>query len=159
MTRKIPLDAFTQYWTLGPDRSYQSVADHYGVSKRAITKVALKENWQAKIAELERKAHEAAEEKMVEDLEQMTARHVKVCKLIQRKALEALKSMPLSTAIEAVRALDLSIKQERLIRGEPTDRTALSVEDVIRREYDRWMVTTDTGEDVPDESDKEKIPE
>ncbi len=39
-----------------------------------------------------------------------------------------------------MRALDLAIRQERLIRGEPSDRTAISVEDVVRREYERWMV-------------------
>jgi hypothetical protein len=41
--------------------------------------------------------------------------------------------------MDAVRALDLAIKQERLVIGEPTDRSAVSVEDVIRREYDRWI--------------------
>jgi len=55
-----------------------------------------------------------------------------------------LKSMPLSAAMDAVKALDLAIKQERLVRGEPTDRTA-SVEEVIKREYDRWL-TADGGE-------------
>ena len=34
--------------------------------------------------------------------------------------------------MEAVRALDLAIRQERLIRGEPSDRTAISVEEVTR---------------------------
>ena len=49
--------------------------------------------------------------------------------------------MPLDTAMEAVRALDISIKQERVIRGEPADRTAVSVEDAIRTEYQRWLVS------------------
>ncbi|MHC4946472.1 MAG: hypothetical protein ACYTG7_25965 [Planctomycetota bacterium] len=84
---------------------------------------------------------------MTETLEQMSERHIKVCKLIQGKALEALKSMPLSTAMEAVRALDLAIKQERLIRGEPTDRSAVNIEDVIRREYDRWLVGVDDDDE------------
>ena len=59
--------------------------------------------------------------------------------VIQGKALQALRKLPLSSAMEAVRALDLSIRQERLIRGEPSDRTAVTVEDVVRREYERWM--------------------
>ena len=42
--------------------------------------------------------------------------------------------------MEAVRALDVSIRQERLIRGEPSERTALQVEEVIKRQYERWMV-------------------
>ena len=146
MNRKIPQDAFGYYWSLGPERSYQAIADHFGVSKRAVTKVSARENWSQRIMEIEKKAHEKTDEKLAESLDEMNARHIKVCKLIQRKSLEALKSMPLSSAIEAVRSLDISIKQERLARGEPTDRTAINVEDVIRREYERWMVGEDNDE-------------
>ncbi len=147
MSGKIPPDALQYYLGVGPDRSYQKVADHYGVSKRAVTKLAARERWQDKVIELERKAREGAEKKALESLEGMNLRHLKSLKVIQGKALETLRSMPLSTAMEAVRALDMAIRQERLIRGEPSDRTAISVEDVIRREYERWM--------LPEESDDE----
>jgi hypothetical protein len=151
MTNKIGIDAFEYYIALGPGRSYQAVADKYGVTKRAVTKKATLENWQQRIIDRERKAHEAMDKKAVETLEQMSARHLKVCKLIQRKALEALRSMPLTTAMEAVKALNLTIKQERLVRGEPTDRTA-SVEEVIKREYERWL-TSDNPDDAKGEAD------
>ena len=94
MNKKLGTDAFAYYWSLGSDRSYQAVADKYGVSKRAVVSVGKAENWQQRIADMERKAHEAVEKKMVETLEQMSERHIRVCKLIQGKALEALKSMP-----------------------------------------------------------------
>ncbi len=157
MTNKIGIDAFEFYASLGPSRSYQAVADRYGVSKRAVTKKATKENWQQRIVDRERKALEAVDKKAIETLEQMSDRHLKVCKLIQRKALEALRSMPLTTAMDAVKALDLTIKQERLVRGEPTDRTA-SVEEVIKREYDRWLMSdnpddTKGGEDDRDDAE------
>jgi len=145
--RKIPHDAFDYYFSLGTERSYQAVADKYGVSKTAVFNVADKENWANRIADLESKAREASEKKAVESLEQMSDRHIRMCKLIQKKALEALQSMPLTTAMEAVKSLDLSIKQERLIRGEPTDRSAVSVEEVIKREYERWMHVADTIEE------------
>ena len=148
MNRKIPQDAFGYYWSLGPERSYQAVADHFGVSKRAVTKVAGRENWSQRIVEIEKKAHERTDEKLAESLEQMNERHIKVCKLIQRKALETLKTMPLSTAVEAVRSLESSIKTERLVRGEPTDRAAVSVEDVIRREYEHWLVNDGDEDDA-----------
>ena len=35
--KKIPTDAFDHYFSLGPGRSYQQVADRYGVTKRAST--------------------------------------------------------------------------------------------------------------------------
>ncbi len=139
MSGRIPHDAFQLYFGLGPERSYQQVADEYGVSKRAVTKVATRERWQERTAALEREARERSEKKTLETLEGMNDRHLKSLRVVQGKALEALRSTSLSTAMEAVRALDLAIRQERVIRGEPTDRTALSVEDVVRREYARWM--------------------
>ena len=77
----------------------------------------------------------------------MTQRHLRSLKVIQAKALEALKMMALGSAMDAVRALDLSIKQERTIRGEPSDRTAINVEQLIREEYDRWLHTDPEDED------------
>jgi carbamoylphosphate synthase small subunit len=125
---------------LGAGRSYAAVAAKFGVSKRAVTKRAEKEGWQKRVAELETKARQAVEKRAVESLEQMNERHLLSLKVVQGKALEALRKMPLDSAIDAVRALDLGIRQERLIRGEPSDRTAISVEDTIRSEYQKWLV-------------------
>ena len=55
-TRKIPLDAFAFYVSLGPGRSYQKVAEQYGVTKRAVVNVATRDRWQAQVEELERTA-------------------------------------------------------------------------------------------------------
>jgi hypothetical protein len=41
-----------------------------------------------------------------------------------------------------VRSLAIAIKQERIILGEPAERTAVSIEDVVRREYERWMTSS-----------------
>lgn len=151
MRSKIPPQAFSFYLGLGASRSYEAVAKHYSVTKRAITNLAVKENWQEKLVEAERKAREKAEEKALESLEDMNARHLKTMQLIQRKSLEALRSMPLTTAIDAIRALSLSVEKERLIRGEPTDRTALDMEQIVRREYERWTTSSEeashAGED------------
>ena len=143
---KIPPDAFTFYFGLGSDRSYQAVADRYGVSKRSVTKLAVQENWQDRVATLGRKARENSDQRILETLEDMNERHLKTLRVIQGKALETLKAMPLASAMEAVRALDMSIGKERLIRGEPSDRTAVSVEETIKREYERWMLTDGNGE-------------
>jgi len=142
---KLSADAFEYYLSLGNDRTYSAVAKHFGVSKRAVTKRAAKENWQDRIAELERKAHEAAEKQAFESLKAMAIRHVRICKTIQKKALEALQAMPLQNSMDAIRALNIALKQERLARGEPTERTA-NVEEVVRREYQRWMVSPDEDE-------------
>ena len=146
MSGKIPSDSLQYYLGLGPDRSYQKVAEHYGVSKRGVTKLAARERWQEKVVEFERKAREGAEKKALESLEGMNLRHLKSLKVVQGRAIEALRAMPISTAMEAVRALDMAIRQERLIRGEPSDRTAISVEEVVRREYERWMLPAEDGD-------------
>jgi hypothetical protein len=75
--------------------------------------------------------------------------------VIQGKALEALKEFSLESAMEAVRALDLSIKHERIIKGEPSERTAVSVESIIRKEYERWMVVVDS-KDTGDTEERSK---
>ncbi len=43
---------------------------------------------------------------------------------------------------------------QRVARGEPTDRTAISMEETIRREYERWMAPEDSG---PAETPRRKI--
>ena len=45
---------------------------------------------------------------------------------------------------------ELVIKMERILAGESTERTAVTVEEVTRRELDRWLVpagATDVGHD------------
>ncbi len=153
MAKKIPPDAFDYYFALGPGRSYQAVAVKYNVTKRAVLDIAKREKWQERLDEIHRKARENATEKALESLEQMNERHLSTLKVIQSKALAALRAMPLNSALAAVRALDLSIRQERTIRGEPSDRTAVSVEDTIKREYERWMLTSDKNTDPSEEAE------
>jgi hypothetical protein len=151
MSKKIPSDAFQYYFNLGTGRSYQKVAERYSVTKRAVSKLATAERWQEQALEIERKASEGAMQKTIESVEAMNIRHVKSSKVVQAKALEALRSMPISTAMEAVRALDIAMKQERLIRGEPSERTALSVEEVIKKEFADLMVPEEEEEEEKDE--------
>ena len=147
MKKRVPPDAFDYYFALGVDRSHRAVAARYEVSKQTITKIAKRDRWRERLTEIEEKARKSLAQKSVESMEQVTQRHLQTLKVIQTKALQALKSMPLTGAMDAVRALDLSIAKERLIRGEPSDRTAVTVEETIRREYDRWLVTAGEGVD------------
>jgi len=151
MAGKIPTDAFDFYFSLGLGRSYQAVAAKYGVTKRAVTKHATKENWKRRLEELEKRARESSDAKAVETLDQMADRHLKMLKIIQGKGLAALKMHPVANAMDAVRAIDIAIKQERLVRGEPSERTAVSVEETIKDEYQRWM-TLEGGTDDASEA-------
>ena len=46
MNRKLPSDSFEQYFSMGPGRSYRAVAERFNVSKKTVTALATKENWQ-----------------------------------------------------------------------------------------------------------------
>ena len=117
MTKRLPHDAFSFYVSLGPERSYAQVATKYGVTKRAVTSKAGKERWQQRAAEMEERARKAAEEKQQETLEEMHVRHLKLLRVMQTKALETLRNKPLSKAMDAVRALEVCIREERITRG------------------------------------------
>ncbi len=133
MTRKIPPEAFHYYAEMGLERSYQAVADHYGVSKVAVVKRAKKENWQARLRELEGKAREEADKKAINSLEVVHARQLKAARYLQAKAVEAMKSLPPEKAVKAAAALNIGWKHELLLLGEPTERQA-NVEEIIKRE-------------------------
>ena len=146
MARKIPPDAFEFYFGLGPDRSYQAVADKYGVSKRAITSVASREGWQARMLKIDRESREKSDHRAVEALDAVREKHLGALQFVLGKAIEALRSMPLDTAMEAVRAIEMVIRQERLVRGDPTDRAEIDVAEVVKRESERWLKLP--GEDL-----------
>jgi hypothetical protein len=151
MAGRIASDAFEFYLSLGDVRSYARVAAHYSVTKRAVAKRAAKENWQGRIQAHQAKAQEAVDRKAVETIEAMKERHLKVLKVIQSKALQALQAMPLDTAFQAVRALALSLEQERELRGEPGGGGTIDVEALIKNEYKTLILTQGAHEDWGDD--------
>lgn len=158
MRARIPAEAFEYYVGLGASRSYEAVAEKYAVSKTAVVKLAKREDWQARLARVELEAHQRSEQRAVETIEAMNDRHLRVMQVIQKKALETLKSMSLDTAIEAVRALEISVRHERLIRGEPSERTEHTTESLIRREFESWMREESELEDpAQDEGPGEEV--
>jgi hypothetical protein len=136
--KKLPDDAYAIYLGLGPRRSHQAVADHFDVDKKTVTNRAVKESWRQRIDDHERAERERLERKAAESVEAMNDRHLKVISYIQAKGLEALKSMPLDSAIDAVRAITIAIDKERVIRGEPAQRSTIDIERRIREEHERW---------------------
>ena len=136
--KKLPDDAYAYYLALGPRRSHQAVADHFDVDKKTVTNRAVKEGWRQRIDDHERAERERLERKAAESVEAMNDRHLKVISYIQAKGLEALKSMPLDSAIDAVRAITIAIDKERVIRGEPAQRSTIDIERKIREEHERW---------------------
>ena len=54
MNRKLPPDTFAYYLDLGVGRSYQAVADNFGVTKQAVVKLAAREKWQERLQQIEK---------------------------------------------------------------------------------------------------------
>lgn len=152
MNRKVPSNAFEHYFSLGPSRSYQAVAEKYGVTKQAITKVAARERWPERLSELESQARQRSNEKAAETLEEMNERHRKILRAVLNKAIEGLKAVPVSTARDILRALELVMRQDRLIHGEPGERAGLSLEEITRREIQTLLIMDD------DEEEAEEVP-
>ena len=102
-----------------------------------------RERWQEQIEKLETAARETAQEKARSEYNAAYDRHMKALRLVFGKGVEALRNMSIETPADALRAIRMAIQEERLGLGEPTARTAVSIEDTIKREYDRWLVVAD----------------
>ncbi len=147
--KRLPPDAFETYAALGPDRSYQMVADRCGVSKAAVANRAQKERWQERVAELEEKVRQESEERAIDSLKAVHERQLKAARFLQAKAIEALQKLPAEKGIRAAGALNIAWKHELLLLGEPTERQA-NVEEVTKREMARWLVVEDeSGNGTP----------
>jgi len=166
--KKLPDDAFAFYLALGAGRSHQAVADHYVVDKKTVTNRAVKENWKDRIAEHERKLREESEKKAHESVGAMDDRHLKVAGYIQARAIETIKSMPLDSAMDAVKAYKLAAEMERMIRGRPNEESMAEREKKIFADHERWLVAVESEpapevEPVPevesDAAEVEPIPE
>ena len=139
MPGRIGPDAFELYASLGPDRSYQAIADHYGVTKRAVTRRAVKEDWSGRLKTIEENVRERTDEKIEDALAEMRDRHLRTIKAMQARALGALKAFPLTSGMEGMKAAEMAIKLERLIQGEASERTDLSIAEASKREASRWL--------------------
>jgi hypothetical protein len=144
--QKLPGDAFTYYVSLGPARSYQAVADHYEVAKRTVVRTAEREDWSARLEAIEKQAREDADKSLAEDLAEMAQRHRKMLRAMASRAAKAMSEFPLTDGMQAIKAAEITIKLERLLAGEPTERTSVDIEQTIKREYGRWLERGDEDE-------------
>lgn len=149
MNKKIPADGFSYYFSLGPGRSYDAVAEKYGATRRGVADHAKRERWQQRIDELEQRAREQADEKALESVAEMNVRHIREARFLQSKGLEGLKSGRPELLSACGKLVASGLTLERLIRGQATERTE-NVENIIRREYDRWLVRDGERDDDGD---------
>jgi len=145
MGRKIPDDAYEDYLAMGTERSYQALAERYGVSKTAIVQRAKKEGWQERIENLQRESQQRAENQVLDEMDKIRERQLAEARFLQHRALKALQDADPSKCGQLANALNIAWKHELLLLGEPTDRQA-TVEEVMRQEMrDLLKVVPDNG--------------
>ena len=81
MTGKIPQDSFE--WYVANDATYEVVAEHYGVSKRAVVAHAKRHGWTERLAKLREEARTRSDRKLAETLEEMNTRHLRSLRAVQ----------------------------------------------------------------------------
>jgi hypothetical protein len=144
-------EAFAMYCGLGHVRSYAAVARHYNVSTRAVLFLAKRYNWAVRLREIEAVAEERMREAQIQAVVEARERHLRSLRVLQGKALAGMRDQNARSLGEATRALESGIKLERLILGESTANTAVSVEERQQREVDQLVVNEDDDADVDDD--------
>jgi hypothetical protein len=143
---KLSEGAFEFYVGLGPTRSYQAVAEKYGVTKRAVVKHAAQGKWSERLQKIQDEARAESDKRLATDLAEMRERHQRMLRAVASRAIAAIREHPLASGMEGVRAAELVIKLERLLAGESSERSTVTVEEVTRRELDRWLVPVGAGD-------------
>ena len=147
--KRLPSDAYSYYVELGAERSYEAVAKHFGVSKVTVVNHAAKDRWQERLREAEQKAREEANKRAVDTLQAVKERQLQEARILERRALEALKTLPPEKASKAAAMLNIAWKHELFLLGEPSERTELTVEEITKREMETLLkrVEVDDGSD------------
>ena len=97
--------------------------------------------------EIEREAQARSDKALAESVAEIRARHLKMLKGIAGRAVKAIAEHPLNSGMEGVRAAEIVIKLERIIAGEPSERTEHMIAETTRREIDRFVVVEGEDED------------
>ena len=146
-----PAEAFALYVGLGESRSYTAICQKYGVSKRAVVALAQRHHWPERLREIEEEAARRLRESQVVSIVEARERHLKALKIMQAKALTGLREKSVRSVGEAARTLEAAIKLERLILGESTSNTNVSVEERQQREVDQLLVDDEDEDGAGDE--------
>jgi hypothetical protein len=100
----------------------QQIAERLGIKRpETIGEWRRAENWEKERKYVQKITEEKITQAVAETISEMNARHLKEYQLLQTKGVQALKLIDPKTANEALSMVDVGIKGERLVRGEPTE--------------------------------------
>ena len=131
---KSDLEAFELFFQT---RDYPAVAKKYGVTLPAVYKHGQKHEWLSRLTKRLEKIQEVADDKLAERLARDSSKHYNLMSLVQvnagnilrRPNLQAGDSVAPASLSMTAGALETSIKVQRLIGGETTDKKELTLKD------------------------------
>jgi hypothetical protein len=68
-------------------------------------------------------------------------------RVVATKGVQALQRYELTDAMQAIRAIEMAVKLERTILGEPSETTGVTIESATRRELELLLVQDATDDD------------
>ena len=100
----------------------QQIAKRLGIQRsETIGEWRRNEGWDKERQYVQKVTDERVTQAIAETISEMNTRHLKEYQLLQSKGVTALKDIAPKTAHEALTMVDVGIKGERLVRGEPTE--------------------------------------
>ena len=119
--------AFARYRGMGSERSTARVAQEFGKSKRLIERWSSRWDWVRRAAEWDRVLDRARRETHLRAITEMAERHAKMAVAVQGRVITRLNQLDPAelSPSDLIRWFEISVKIERLSRGEPTESTQL----------------------------------
>ncbi len=108
-------------WIVG-NHTDEQIAKRLGIQRsETVGEWRRREGWKKEKVEIQKLTDERIAMAIAETISEMNTRHLKEYQLLQNKGVQALREIDPKTAHEALSMVDLGIKGERLVRGEPTE--------------------------------------
>lgn len=126
MSARVDWEAAFTAW-VGGGLTYSDIAREYGVAKRTVERVAAREGWQERRAEIERKARAKAEKMLVRDLAERRADTLRIIDAARVAFAGDLKDRRVRLTGSDFVGL---MKLEQLLEGAATERTDIDPQQV-----------------------------
>lgn len=108
-------------WLTGAGTDAQ-IAQRLGIQRpETVAEWRRAEGWDQERQYVQKVTEERITQAVAETLSEANLRHLREYQLLQTKGVQALKELSPRTAAEALSMVDVGIKGERLVRGEPTE--------------------------------------
>jgi hypothetical protein len=100
----------------------QQIAEDLDIGRsETIGEWRREDRWDLEREIIQQETDRRISEAVAETVSQMNSRHLKEFQLLQSRGVQALKTLEPTRASEAASMIDVGIKGERLVRGEPTE--------------------------------------